>query len=456
MTGSLIVGLGREGLALARFLRDSEADVTVCDGRSAAELGTAAEAAVSLGATLIAGNDCPDLAPYDTVYVNPAVPKEAPIVQAALLRRIPVSALTDVFFDICPAPIVGITGSSGKTTTTTILGLMLQAGGLVAHVGGNIGRPLLNEAMLMQPSDWVVLEMSSFQLEWLAASPRIAVVTNLTPNHLDRHRTMEEYAAAKLHIVQYQGKSDIAVLNAQDAYSLLFAREAGGRVLYFSLESAPSDGAVLEGEMLCVRRGGDSIPVCSRQELRVPGLHNVANALAAVAAADVVGVDVDAMRDVLRSFAGVPHRLELVRIVNGVRYYNDSIATTPDRAQAALDAVEGSVVLILGGHDKDLPWSAFCRNAMRRCRGVLLVGEAQELISGHFAEVLAGAGGHRLSADQIRMCGDLDHAVEAARELARPGDAVLLSPGCASYDQFPNFEARGARFRELVGALGGS
>ena len=138
--------------------------------------------------------------------------------------------------------------------------------------------------------------------------------------------------------------------------------------------------------MLCVRRGGDSIPVCSRQELRVPGLHNVANALAAVAAADVVGVDVDAMRDVLRSFAGVPHRLELVRIVNGVRYYNDSIATTPDRAQAALDAVEGSMVLILGGHDKDLPWSAFCHNAMRRCRGVLLVGEAQELIAGHFAE----------------------------------------------------------------------
>ena len=182
----------------------------------------------------------------------------------------------------------------------------------------------------------------------------------------------------------------------------------------------------------------------------------MANALAAVAAADVVGVDVDAMRDVLRSFAGVPHRLELVRIVNGVRYYNDSIATTPDRAQAALDAVEGSVVLILGGHDKDLPWSAFCRNAMRRCRGVLLVGEAQELIAGHFAEALAGAGGHLLSADQIRMCGDLDHAVEAARELARPGDAVLLSPGCASYDQFPNFEVRGARFRELVGALGGS
>ncbi len=456
MARSLIVGLGREGLALTRFLRDSGADVTVCDGRPASELGAAAETAAMLGAVLVAGNDCPDLEPFDTVYVNPAVPKEARVVQVALARGIRVSALTDVFFDICPAPIAGITGSNGKTTTTTMLGLMAEAGGLVAHVGGNIGRPLLNEARDMRPTDWVILEMSSFQLEWLAASPRIAVVTNVTPNHLDRHKTMNEYAAAKLHIVQNQHQSDLAVLNAQDAYAPLFARSAGGRVLYFSLESAQSDGAVLEGDMLCVRRGGFSIPVCTRRVLRVPGLHNVANALAAITAADEMGVEVEAMRDVLHDFSGVSHRLELVRILDGVRYYNDSIATTPDRAQAALDGVDGPVVLILGGHDKDLPWQAFCRNVAKRARAVLLIGEAQELIAAQLEEALAQPGKHVLTADNVRRSVDLEHAVADASAFAQPGDVVLLSPGCASYDQFSNFEARGARFRELVGALGGS
>lgn len=208
--------------------------------------------------------------------------------------------------------------------------------------------------------------------------------------------------------------------------------------------------------MLCIRRGGFSVPVCSRHVMRVPGLHNVANALAAITAADVIGVDVDAMRDVLGSFTGVPHRLELVRTLDGVRYYNDSIATTPDRAQAALDAVEGPVILILGGHDKDLHWQAFCRAAAARSRAVLLIGEAQDLIAGHLKEALAATGQHVLPADNVRACKDLDHAVEAAHTFALPGDVVLLSPGCASYDQFSNFEARGARFRELVGALGGS
>ena len=266
---------------------------------------------------------------------------------------------------------------------------------------------------------------------------------------------MDEYAAAKLHIVQYQGQSDIAVLNAQDEYAPRFARAAGGRVLYFSLESAPSDGAVLEGEMLCIRRGGVSIPVFERHDMRVPGLHNVANALAAITAADAIGVGVDAMREVLGSFGGVPHRLELVRTLDGVAYFNDSIATTPDRAQAALDAVDGTVILILGGHDKDLPWQDFCRGAAGRCRAVLLIGEAQDLIGRHFHEALRTARAPVLTAENVRVCGELGRAVEAAHAVARPGDVVLLSPGCASYDQFSNFEERGARFRELVGALRG-
>ncbi len=356
MAKALIVGLGREGLALARYLGDRGDAVTVADGGDVARLGAAADTLAALGGTLIAGNDHPDLAGFDIVYLNPAVPKDVPVVRDAQARGIPVSALTDLFFEVCPASIIGITGSNGKTTTTTLLGKMLEAAGLTTYVGGNIGRPLLNETEIMGPPDWVVLEMSSFQLEWLQASPRVAVVTNLTPNHLDRHHTMEEYAAAKLHIVQYQGADDCAVLHAEDSYAPLFAEAAGGRVVYFSLVSAPPDGAALEGDMPVIRRAGRSEPVCERSELRVPGDHNVANVLAACAAADAVGVSTRAMREAIRAFTGVPHRLELIRSLEGVSYYNDSIATSPDRVRAALAAIPGPALLILGGHDKALPW----------------------------------------------------------------------------------------------------
>ena len=452
---ALIVGLGREGLALAHYLGERGDTVTVAEGRSAADLGAAAERLAALGARLLAEDDHPDLAGYEIVYLNPAVSKEAPVVRDAVARGIPVSALTDLFFKVCPAPIVGVTGSNGKTTTTTLLGEMLKAAGIVTHVGGNIGRPLLNEAATMSSSDWVVLEMSSFQLEWLRASPRVAVITNLTPNHLDRHHTMGEYAAAKAPIVAYQGRGDVAILNAEDPYASRFARQAGGRVLYFSLEMSPSDGAALEGDMLAIRREGLSEPVCVRTDMRVPGRHNLANALAAIAAADRIGVPAEAMREAIGTFNGVPHRLQLVRVLGGVRYYDDSIATSPDRALAALAAIDSPVVLILGGHDKDLPWEGLCREAVRRCRAVLLIGEAESLIAAHLAEVLRHAGDGLLSPATVLRCGDLERAVASAARLAQAGDAVLLSPACASYDQFRDFEERGERFRQLVGSIDG-
>ncbi len=456
MAHALIVGLGREGLALARYLREQGTEVTVTDGRPAADLAADAETLQALGVRVIAGNDRPDLAPFDGVYLNPAVSKEAPVVRDAQARGLPISALTDLFFQVCPAHIAGVTGSNGKTTTTTLLGAMVEAGGFTTHVGGNIGRPLLTETSAMRPSDWVILEMSSFQLEWLEASPEIAVVTNVTPNHLDRHHTMDAYAAAKMHIVSFQRPSDCAILCQEDLFAPHFARAAGGRVLYFSLVSAPLNGASLEGDMLAIRRDGHSVPVCPRTDLRVPGDHNVANALAAIAAADQIGVPVQAMREAIRAFAGVPHRLQLVGAPGGVRYFNDSIATSPDRALAALRAVSGPVVLILGGHDKLLPWEALCEAAVARCRGVLLIGEAQDLIGAHLATALTRHPGGALQPEAVVRCGDLNQAVAEAQRRAQPGDAVLLSPGCASYDQFRNFEERGARFRQYVEALHGS
>jgi UDP-N-acetylmuramoylalanine--D-glutamate ligase len=455
MTNALVIGLGREGLALAQYLGARGTQVTVADGREAAALGADAARLAALGACLIAGTDHPDLTGYDVLYLNPAVSKEAPVVADARARGLPISALTDLFFATCPARIAGVTGSNGKTTTTTLLGAMVEAGGFTTYVGGNIGRPLLNEAAQMRPEDWVVLEMSSFQLEWLRAGPHVAVVTNLTPNHLDRHHTMDEYAAAKLPIVAFQRPDDCAILNADDAYAPRFARRAAGRVLYFSLESAPPDGAALEGDMLAIRHGGASQPVCARSELRVPGRHNVANALAAIAAAGQIGVPRAAMREALRAFAGVPHRLELVRTLRDVAFYNDSIATSPDRALAALRAVAQPVIVILGGHDKDLPWDAFCHEAAARCRAALLIGEAEQLIATHLEAALRDAPAGALSPERIVRCGDLERAVWSAARLALPGDAVLLSPGCASYDQFRNFEVRGERFRQLVRALDG-
>lgn len=455
MMHALVIGLGREGLALARYLTERGTAVTVADGRDAAALGADAARLTSLGARLIAGSDRPDLTGYDVLYLNPAVSKEAPVVADARARGLPVSALTDLFFAVCPARIVGVTGSNGKTTTTTLLGEMVQAQGITTYVGGNIGRPLLNETAEMRSGDWVVLEMSSFQLEWLTASPQIAVITNLTPNHLDRHHTMDEYAAAKAPIVRYQGAEDCAILHAEDVHTPRFAEQAGGRVLYFSLVTAPPDGAILEDGMLAIRREGRSLPVCPQGELRVPGRHNVANALAAIAAADRIGVEPWAMRQAIQAFTGVPHRLELVRTLGGVAYYNDSIATSPDRALAALTALSTSTVLILGGHDKDLPWEALCRAAVGRCRAVLLIGEAEHLIATHLEDALRTTPSGLLRWERVYRCGDLERAVAVASGLACPGDAVLLSPACASYDQFRNFEERGERFRVLVGALDG-
>ena len=456
VANALIVGLGREGLALARYLTEHGTTATVAEGRPETELRADAATLAALGVPLIAGNDHPNLDAFDIVYLNPAVSKEAPVARDARARGLPVSALTDLFFEICPAPIAGITGSSGKTTTTTVLGQMARAGGFTTHVGGNIGRPLLNEAASMSPDDWVVLEMSSFQLEWLRQSPHIAVVTNLTANHLDRHHTMDEYAAAKLPIVAYQRPDDIAVLNADDSFASYFARATRGSVLYFSLVSAPTDGAGLEGEMLAIRHGGKSGPVCALSDLRVPGNHNVANVLAAIAAADAMGVAPAAMRDAIRSFSGVAHRLQLVRTLDGVRYYNDSIATSPERALAALAAVRGPLVLILGGHDKQLPWDALCQAAVERCRAVLLIGEAAPVIAAHLGDALRARPEGILRPERIVYPGDIDGAVAQAHALARAGDAVLLSPACASYDQFRNFEERGTRFCELVEALHGS
>jgi len=339
---------------------------------------------------------------------------------------------------------VGITGSSGKTTTTTLVGRIFERAGRRTFVGGNIGVPLLGRLADIGPDAWVVLELSSFQLEPLDVSPHIAAVTNITPNHLDRHPSMEAYTAAKAQIVNHQQPSDWAVLNADDPGSA--GLRPSGQVVRFSLQS-PVDGAYLDDDALVLQRAGKREVICRRTELQLPGLHNVANVLTACTVANVAGIGLDAMRAGCLDFTGVAHRLELVAEVNGVCYVNDSIATAPERSMAALAALRGTpIVLLAGGRDKHLPMEEWGRMMAETTRAVLLFGEAAPLVER--AALAAG-----VSAERIHQAETVRRAVSMASRLAQPGDVVLLSPGGTSYDQYHDFEERGADFRAAVAAV---
>ncbi|RLC69157.1 MAG: UDP-N-acetylmuramoyl-L-alanine--D-glutamate ligase, partial [Chloroflexi bacterium] len=302
----------------------------------------------------------------DVVFVSPGVPLEIPFLVEARRRGVPLSSETRLFVELCPAPIVGITGSSGKTTTTTLVGEMLRASGQTTWVGGNIGCPLIEHLPEIAPTDRVVMELSSFQLEFFAPwageegrgiSPAIAAVLNISPNHLDRHPSMAAYVAAKKQILLHQRADDVAVLGFDNAEARALAGECRGEVLFFSQREVVAQGAFLRDEVVTLRLGEDEQPVCAVSEIKLLGRHNVDNVLAACTLAGVAGADVEAMAAVATTFSGVEHRLELVRELNGVRWYNDSIATSPERMVAALRSFDAPIVLLAGGRDKHLPWA---------------------------------------------------------------------------------------------------
>jgi UDP-N-acetylmuramoylalanine--D-glutamate ligase len=473
-TGSqtLVVGLAREGTALACFLARHGARVTVTDMKPADALADSLAALAGLPLALALGGHPLEL--LDTagiVFVSPGVPLEIPFLEEARRRGTPLSNETRLFTRLCPAPVIGITGSSGKTTTTALVGEMLRAGGQRAWVGGNIGRPLIGHVGEIAPSDAVVMELSSFQLEFFGAwpgaqrqgsvlfdprgwSPQIAAITNITPNHLDRHPTMEAYVAAKAHILTEQGPGDVAVLNLDDAVTRQMGQEIADsrrRVVWFSLEPGRGvkEGAFLRGRELVLRLAGREAVVCRAEEVKLIGRHNLANLLTACALAGVAGAPAEAMSRVATTFAGVEHRLELVCERGGVRWYNDSIATSPERTAAALRAFAAPVVLLAGGRDKHLPWGEMAALTQRKVRHLILFGEAAGLIERAMQEA-SKAG----QVCEIHQAGTLEGAVELAARLARPGDVVLLSPGGTSFDAYRDFVARGEHFRELVKALG--
>ena len=441
----LILGAARQGLALARWLARHGARVTLSDARTV--VPSAREALADLPITWALGghplellNDC------DLLCISGGVPLTLPIVAEAFKRGIPLSNDTQVFMEIVPCRTIGITGSAGKTTTTTLVGRMAkEAYGDAAYIGGNIGDPLINYVDEMKPTDLAILELSSFQLEQMTISPNVGAILNITPNHLDRHGTMEAYTAAKARLLDFQSAKDVAVLGRDDPGAWKLRDRIKGKLFTFSLHELDEglNGAYFHDGLLALRDGNAYLPLMLREKVLLRGDHNVSNALAAFTIAHAAGFPLDAMLAAVEDFHGVPHRLELVRELHGVRWYNDSIATAPERTMAAVRAFEEPIVLLLGGRDKDLPWDDLADLIHQRVDHVVLFGEAAEKIE----KAVAGSGSRPQT---LTRCETLEQAVLRAAEVAEAGDVVLLSPGGTSYDAFKDFAERGERFREWV------
>jgi len=443
------LGKGRTTAGLARFLVGKGAAVTIADPKPRDELvdGIARLGDIAEKVTLILGPSSDDsaLAEPDFVFVIPGIRPRSPTILRALNRGVPVLTEMALFFRLCPAPIVGITGTKGKTTTTTLIDRVLSQGSRRVVVGGNIGTAVIQELDGLHRDDVVVLELSSFQLETLAHSPQVAVVTNVLEDHLDHHGTRDAYVAAKKNIVAWQGPRDIAVLNLDDPSTVALHTGAASEVRGFSLSLQPKRGAYLDRSGDLVLVSGDRRAVlCKATELRVPGRHNVANALAAAIVGDAFDIPADAIGRTLREFEGVARRLEPIAEKDGILWVNDSAATTPSATITAVAAYERIPVVILGGVSKGADFGELARVLAVRARGVVLIGRAADEI----ASAIAAA--DPKGALEVRRAATLDDAVTAARAMARPGDVVLLSPANASFDMFSSADERGEKFAAIV------
>jgi len=450
----LIIGAARQGQALARYLAGQQAVVTLNDQRSDEQLQSARQNLAGLDIRWVTGGHPLDLLDdVDLVCLSGGVPLNLPIVVEAQRRGIPLSNDSQVFMEAVPCPVIGITGSAGKTTTTTLVGRMAADHVRLPRrvwVGGNIGTPLVDHLYEMQPDDLVVLELSSFQLELMTRVPRIGAVLNITPNHLDRHGTFEAYAAAKARLISYQQPGCTAVLNRDEPNSFSLSAQSPGRVITFGRSRPPAGqpGTFMEDGRLLLDDGSQVIDLIDPAEILLRGDHNKLNILAACAIAFAAGIPVESMRAGVAGFKGVPHRLEFIRKWNGASWYNDSIATAPERTMAAIHAFDEPMVLLLGGRDKNLPWDDLVNLIHRRVDHVVAFGEAGPMI----ARLIGSASPHRRPFT-LEVTPDLESATRAAASVASEGDVVLLSPGGTSYDEFQDFEQRGERFRQWVNLL---
>ncbi len=454
----LVLGFARQGQALARWLPTQGAQVIVNDQQTAQQLQL--HEAEYPGVRFVLGDHPADLAEeVDLVCVSGGVPLELPVIRAAHERGVLITNDAQLFMERCPAPVVGITGSAGKTTTSSLTAAMFKNAGFNTWVGGNTGDVLLDSLAQMTQADVVVMELSSFQLDLMTTSPTVAAVLNITPNHMDRHGSMQAYIDAKSNILQHQRATDYAVLSDDDAVSKSLEVAANGEIVNFSARTMLADGAFLAGDRLLVSGNAsfDGRPhvICERKDIPLRGDHNILNVLAACAmagcyglAADRPGVETEIMTETIKSFKAVPHRLEVVREHEGITYINDSIATAPERLIAALRAFKEPLVLLIGGADKNLPWDEAIFLALQKARHIVVFGKPGEKQVSDKAMKLLNLRGAK--DDVVTRVLDLPAAVERAHEVAQAGDVVLLSPGGTSYDAYKDFAERGEHFRQLV------
>ncbi len=438
-------GIGVSNTPLILNFLEKGARVFACDRRTREQIGPMADTLEKAGAELRLGETYLDDLEVDIIFRTPGMSFNLPELDAARKRGIAVTSEMEVFFDLCPATIFAVTGSDGKTTTTTLIAKMLEAQGKRVYMGGNIGNPLLPEIENITADDFVVVELSSFQLISMRKSPDVAVVTNVAPNHLDVHKDMDEYVEAKRNVLMHQNAFSRTVLNYDNEITLGFKSNVRGQSLGFSMEGPIKNGAWLNADgMLHMAYRGIDAPVMSKNDITILGDHNVANYLAAISA--VWGyVSISNIRQVAKEFTGVEHRIEFVREIDGVKYYNDSIASSPTRTIAGLKAFDTNVILIAGGYDKKIPFEPMAPYVIDKVKLLLLSGPTAEKI-----EAAIKTNANYKGSPEIVRVQNIDEAVKVARQRAKEGDVVTLSPACASFDAFPNFTARGNHFKRLV------
>lgn len=443
-----VIGMGVSNTPLITLLLEAGAQVTVHDRKSPEELGEMYGGLSALGVTFCVGHDYLKNLGGDIIFRTPGMHLNHPALVKARQQGSVITSEMEVFLNVCPCPVLAITGSDGKTTTTTLISEILRHAGYTCHLGGNIGHPLLADVPIMRPEDYAVVELSSFQLMGMQCSPMAALVTNVTPNHLDIHKDMDEYIHAKMQIFLNQKPGAKLVLNADDEVSQSFTPQPGVELLKFSMKGPVQDGVYLQDGVIWYAENGQSCKIMNADEIKIPGAHNVANYMAAACMTHGM-VSFDDVVSVAHEFGGVEHRIELVRVKDGVRYYNDSIASSPTRTIAGLRSFKQKLILIAGGYDKHIPYDVLGPEICAHVKQLHLVGATSDAIE---ASVHAAAN-YDPKELQIFRYDDFEASIRGASAHAEYGDVVILSPASASFDLFKNFMERGNRFKDIVNSL---
>lgn len=460
----VILGAARQGVALARYLGSKGVRVVLSDLRPLEEFSSERKILSDYSIHWVCGQHPSSLLDNtDLLCISGGVPTSIPIVKEAVERGIPLTNDSQIFLEEVPCLVVGITGSAGKTTTTSLIGdIAKSALGKTetppwtdktlfqptsnVWVGGNIGSPLISFVDEMQSQDLAIMELSSFQLEIMTRSPQVAVILNITPNHLDRHGTMTNYVSAKARILQGQSKDDVAILGHDDPQAWKLADQVNGQLISFGINRSPINyGTYLQNDKIVLDIHEKSYPLLSRSDIPLLGNHNLMNISAASAVSAYLGINQVSIQQAVKNFKGIPHRLEFVRNWGGANWYNDSIATAPERVIAAINSFEQPLVLLAGGRDKNLPWDDFATHVSEHVKHLILFGEARAKI----ARIVENQNKTQPKY-QIKQCNNLQDAVQTALDIVHPGDVVLLSPGGTSFDEFKDFEERGEYFKELL------